>query len=400
MGLFRKLIVVFFLATIILATEAATQYSPGKRAQLPVSFNHSYFGMGAGYTDIPFSNHDLTNGIQATSFTNPEVGLNVFIGHFFNPYVAGEISLMRPIQWAYANNNAFPHGRASIWISVFGITLRPTLPLTQRFSLYGIAGFGIISRHGFSMNHTNAIASTDLMTVLTGGGMTYAFTPYWHVTVGLNYAVARPKKQQPHILYAYVGFYYLFHTLHLPEHYTTHYIFHKNLIQVGAFSTNMFNPNVNKYFTIHYIPIFWGGDLKIKNGEWLMYERNIFHTHKIFSFDVGVSASTYHSSINNTAFQAFSVFPAIRLWFLRSPSADFYFTYAIAGPSYITHSAMDGIDLGGHFTFQDLLGVGAFLGHKKHFNIDMKIAHYSNGNLLPNNPGVQVPLVISLGYAF
>lgn len=396
----KKLMVIVCVLTTLTIANAKTEYKPDRRSQLPAGLNHTYFGMGVGYTDIPFSNRNLINGFQATSFTNPAVGLNVFIGHFFNRYLAGEISLMRPIKWAYANNVSTIGKRNSIWISLFGISLRPTLPITERFSLYGLAGLGIISRHGFSINNTTAIPSEDMMTLLTGGGMTYALTSRWHLNLGVDYTLARQNKQQPAMLFAYTGFYYLFHALELPKYYSTHYIFRKNLIQIGAFATDIFNPNVNRYFTTRGLPIFWTGDLETKNGGWLMYERNIFHTHKFFSLDIGTSISTYHSRINNTSFQAFSVFPAIRIWFLRSQLADLYFKYAIAGPTYLTRSNIDNINLGGRFTFQDLLGIGAFLGKEKHFNIAATIGHYSNGNLLPNNPGTQVPLVMSVGYAF
>lgn len=397
---FKKLIIILCSFGMIVSAFANTEYLPGKRAQLPPELNNTYMGFGAGYTDIPFSNNNLINGFRATSFTNPTVGLNVFIGHYFNPYLAAEISLMRPIKWAYAHGVSAPGSKNSIWISLFGITLRPTLPITQRVNLYGIAGLGIISRHGFTVGNTVAIPSQDMMTALTGGGLTYALTSHWHLNLGLEYALARPEKQQPHLLYGFAGFYYLFHTLDLPKYYSTHYIFHKNLVAAGAFSTDVFNPGVNKYFSIHYLPIFWTGDLHTRNGGWVMYERNVFHTHKRFSFDFGMSVSTYHSAVNNTSFQAFSVFPAIRWWLIRSNEADFYFTYSIAGPSYLTQSNIDNIDLGGHFTFQDLLGFGFFLGKEKHVNIGATIGHYSNGNLLPTNPGVQVPLVMSLGYAF
>ena len=66
----------------------------------------------------------------------------------------------------------------------------------------------------------------------------------------------------------------------------------------------------------------------------------------------------------------------------------------------MTQRHIDNVDLGGRFSFQDLMGIGAFLGREKHLNIAATIGHYSNGNLLPNNPGITVPLVISLGYAF
>lgn len=399
----KKIILATCLATTVSAVAASvTQYKPDDRSQLPAALDNSYVGMGAGYTDIPYSNSDLINGFHADSFKNPSFGLNVFIGHFFNPYLAAELSLMRPVEWSYANNVVSNNDKHSIWISLFGLSLRPTLPITQKFSLYGLAGVGLISRHGFNAGHANATAipSKNIATLLTGGGATYALTPAWHLNAGVEYALARPSQQQPHMVYVYGGFYYLFSKLHLPDYYSDNYIFHKNLLRVGMFSTNWFNPNVAKYFTVGYLPIFWSGDLKVKNGGSVFYERNVFHTHKYFSLDLGTSISTYHSQVNNTPFQAFSVFPEIRVWLLRKQLVDLYFMYSVAGPTYLTRRNMDGINLGGHFSFQDLLGLGMFIGKEKHLNINAEIGHYSNGNVLPNNPGVEVPLMLSLGYAF
>jgi len=398
----KKIILLIFFSGMIVSINAETKYPPDSRSQLPAALDNSYFGMGAGYTDIPYSNKDLLNGFQARSFTNPAFGLTIFIGHFFNRYVATDISLMRPVQWSYPNGILTPTDKHSIWVSLFGISLRPTLPLTKRISVYGLTGLGIISRHGFNLGAANtpAVASRDIATLLTGGGVTYALTSHWHANIGVEYALAQPSQQQPAITYVYGGFYYLFQKLNLPDYYTDHYIFHKNLIQFGAFSTDLFNPDVNKYFTIGYLPIFWTGDVKTKQGQMLLYERNIFHTHRYFSFDVGTSVSNYNSAINNTAFQTFSIFPDIRVWLIRSHLFDFYFMYSVAGPTYITQQVIDNIDTGGHFTFQDLLGFGMFLGKHKHFNVDCRIGHYSNGNTLPNNPGIQVPFTVSLGYAF
>lgn len=396
----KKFIVtlIFFVAFSAAAKQPHT-FPPDAREKLPNIFNQTYLGGNIGHTNIPFSNANLINGFRAENFTNPDIGLSLFIGHFFNRYLAGQINLMRPIKWVYANN-VTPKKRHSIWISLFGITLRPTLPITPRWSLYGLEGVGIVSRHGFSVNYVTAIPSVDLMTGLFGGGVTYAINSHWHWDTGVQVALARPAKQQPAILYAFSGFYYLFEPLHLPRYYTTHYIFHKNTLKMGAFSTSIFDPGINKYFTVHYLPIFWSGDIHARQGVWLIYERNIFHTHKRFSFNIGTSSAFYCSAIQRTTFQTISVFPDLRFWFYRSNKIDGYFDYSIAGPTYITHRVIDHFDSGGHFTFQDLMGVGFFCGKRKNMNVDFKIGHYSNGNLFPNNPGIQVPLVISAGYAF
>lgn len=394
------LFVATFITTSPLATEIQKGFKPDARAQLPTAFNHSYVGFGAGYTNIPFNNSHLNNTFTAQSFTNPSFGLNVYIGHFFNRYLAGQISLMRPLKWAYANNVNGSNGKHSIWISLFGFTLRPTLPLSNRSSLYAQAGLGIVSRHGFRINNQVAIPSSDMYTFLTGGGYTYAITPHWHLNLGVEYAMARPSEHQPYMLYSYASFYYLMKKLHLPATYPQHYIFHKNFIQAGIFSTDVFDPGVNKYFTVGYLPIFWTGDVHTKNGGWFIYERNIFHSHKYFSFDIGASFAAYHSSLMNQSFETLSLFPSFKLYIYRGPLVDFYFTYAVAGPTYITQKVIDGWHTGGHFTFQDLLGFGLFLGKEKNVNINFKIGHYSNGNLWPDNPGIQVPLVFSIGYAF
>lgn len=396
----RKIILATALTCLSISSIAATHYPPEKREQLPSGLNNSYFGMGAGYTSFPYNNSSLTNGFRANRFNTPTFGLNVYLGHYFNPYLAAQVSLMRPMKWAYAYGIANPNDKHSIWISLFGISLKPTLPISKHSSLYALAGVGIVSRHGFDINNTTAIASRDMATFLTGGGFTYALTQHWHWNTGIEYALARPAEHQPAITYFYTGFYYLLTQRHLPEYYTTHYIFHKNLIQYGAYNTTDFDPGVNKYFTVGYLPIFWTGDVTAKNGDIFMYQRNVFHTHKRFSLDLGASISSYHSKVNNTAFQTFSVFPEIKFWFMRSQLADFYFLYSLAGPTYITKRTIDNIDTGGHFTFQDLMGVGMMIGKNKHLNMEFRIGHYSNGNLLPTNPGIQVPYTFSIGYAF
>src|SRR3990167_2537347 len=384
----KKWLLLFLIVAQSCIVAETAQFSPDDRAQLPNVLNNSYIGFNAGYTDIPYNNANLINGFQANHFDNPNFGLNIYLGHYFNPYLGMEIGLMRPVNWAYAYGVQTPSDKHSIWVSLFDVALRPTLPITSRLSLFALTGPGIVSRHCFSIGDTTAIPSKTFFTFFAGGGLCYALSEHWFWNTGVNYSVARNDQHQPGILFAYTGFSYLLKKLNLPKFYDTHYIFPANEVTLGLFSTSVFNPNINKYFTVGYLPIFWTGDVDTRNGGWLMYTRNVFHTHKMFSLDLGTSISTYHSSVNNTPFQAFSVFPEMKLWLIRSLSCDFYFLYSIAGPTYLTRSVIDGIDVGGRFTFQDLLGFGLFLGKAKHFNLGITIGHYSNGNLLPNNPGI------------
>jgi hypothetical protein len=46
------------------------------------------------------------------------------------------------------------------------------------------------------------------------------------------------------------------------------------------------------------------------------------------------------------------------------------------------------------------MGLGAFIGHRKKTKAEIRISHYSNGNLFPQNAGVTVPLTVIVGRSF
>jgi hypothetical protein len=71
----------------------------------------------------------------------------------------------------------------------------------------------------------------------------------------------------------------------------------------------------------------------------------------------------------------------------------------VAGPSFISKKIIDNEYTGRQFTFQDFMGIGFFAGLKKNWNAGIRIVHFSNGNIFPQNAGVKVPLTFSLGYA-
>jgi len=132
----------------------------------------------------------------------------------------------------------------------------------------------------------------------------------------------------------------------------------------------------------------------------MMYEQNSYHTRRWFSLDWGASISHWVTKERTTPFYAYSIFPAIRFWLFRNETFDLYFTYSVAGPTYLTKVKMDGKDTGNHFTFQDFMEFGIFMGKKKNINISAKIIHYSNGNLFLKNSGISIPVNLGIGYSF
>ena len=89
------------------------------------------------------------------------------------------------------------------------------------------------------------------------------------------------------------------------------------------------------------------------------------------------------------------------LTLLRTRQADWFVSYAPAGPSRMTRKMVDDLETGtNRFTFQDMMGMGVFAGRNRNVMFSVTIIHFSNGNLFPRNPGVSVPLTFSLGYTF
>ena len=115
---------------------------------------------------------------------------------------------------------------------------------------------------------------------------------------------------------------------------------------------------------------------------------------------MGSSGSVWRSQANQQTFYTLSIYPLFRWTFLRLKPADIWAVYSLAGPTYISRTLIDGRDTGHHFTFQDFMGLGAFVGRTRNVSVGVKINHYSNGNIFTENAGVRIPITFSVGYAF
>jgi Lipid A 3-O-deacylase (PagL) len=146
--------------------------------------------------------------------------------------------------------------------------------------------------------------------------------------------------------------------------------------------------------------VFWGGNVKVDRGLAVHYDRNVFHTRKVFALDLGASVSSWRSRTDRNAFFTISAYPLFRFTLVRTKPADVYVCYSLAGPTYISRLTLDRLDTGTHFTFQDFMGAGVFLGRERTMSIGVKINHYSNGNIFTENAGVKIPVTLALGYSF
>ena len=402
MTLARTIAVVF--ATLLSASATFAQDTPAHedtRTQYPAFLANSYFAINAGFISYDFSQAQLEPGFRAASIDVPHVVARIALfGHEFNDYVSVQGTYMRPVRYVSYRGINGDSGGQRVWMHYGGLTVKGRLPLTGHVAAYGEGGLAITSRHGFAVNGQTAVRDVHYASPLVGAGLEYRVSPTWSFTGGALYSPGRDSDQQPHTVAATAGFRYTMRPLpasKVAENRDSGYVFPANLVQL-EYSTG-YGYGVNT-FVSRDIPVFWGGNVRVDRGIAVHYDRNVFHTRKVFALDFGGSASYWRSQANQQRFSTLSVYPLLRFFILRTHPADVYAVYSLAGPTYISQSQIDDRNTGNHFTFQDFMGLGAYVGRSRNVSVGVKINHYSNGNILTENAGIRIPITFNIGYAF
>lgn len=408
---FPFLKIILSILFVILSFHSMAQ---DERAQLPLALRNAYFGVSVGSINYDFGampfNAPSGYVLSSVVVKHPAVRL-VLYGYEFNKYLSAQLTYMRPVYWVfyYYNHDGIKNDRSSVWMNVGGLTLRPQLPISKRFYLNGEAGLGIVTRHGFNApDGTPIVTGVSYPTVLLGAGINYHINESWRLMLSGAYTPEKSSVNQPATTFLSAGFNYKLTKLSdakIEKAAETGYINPKQWLQIG-YSSNALGYGVNN--GLEKVSLFWGGDVEVYRGLSVSYHRNIYHTAKIFALDWGVSGSVWESKgvgagRSNPAKESFftlSVFPQLRFNVLHTKPMDAYFYYSVAGPTYISKAIIDKVETGEHFTFQDNMGAGIFFGEKRNLNAEIKIGHYSNGNVFPLNGAVKIPLSLNVGYAF
>ncbi len=384
------------------SANASGQTSEDTRTQYPALLQNSFVTINVGGVNQPFSQDQLQPGFRAASIAVPRAAVRVMLfGREFNSTFSVQVSYMRPVNYVtYANVNGADAGGHHVRVNSGGVTLKARRPVAGRVSVYGEGGLGFTSRTGFTIGDSPAVTDAHYASMLVGTGLDYRLTPTWDLTAGLTYSPGKARVAQPHTLFSSGGFRYTMRPIppaRVEANGQSGFVFPRQIIQFEYSSASGYSVND---FVSRKVPIFWGGHARVDFGVAPHYERNVFHTRKIFALDAGASAGFYKTRQNNDRFYTLSLYPLLRFTFVRSTLADIYFAYSLAGPTYISKIVLDDLNTGRHFTFQDFMGIGVFAGKNRHLNAGVKINHYSNGNIFTQNAGVKIPLTFSLGYAF
>ncbi len=394
---------IYFLFCSFFFTCLCSAQVPDKRYQYPIGLKDAYFGFSIGHINYKFTPAHLEQPFSVGAIEVPHTAVRFIIyGYRFGKYFSGQISYMRPVTFARYRNVDGEDRFHNVWMSVGGLTLTGDLPLTQNLSLAGEAGLGVVTRKGFSVNNQLAMKSTSYASVLLGGSLRYRINKKWQLLLGTVMSPAHSKVKQPATVYHSAGFNYSLAPLSREKiernQAEGHHFPHQ--FAYGGFTSNALGYGANNFLSEGTIPVFWGGEAHVKQGFSLNYQRNIFHSRKVFSFDWGASLAGWKSNDLRQNFYTFSLSPILRFTVFRSKAIDLGLEYSVAGPTFISRPVIDHKLTGSKFTFYDFMGINAFSGKKKKFYSGLRIAHFSNGNMLPNNEGVKIPLTLNLGVAW
>lgn len=401
----------FFLLNFLLFVTSCPELFAQEvtdRAQFPIFLANSYISINPGYIYYPFNETHLESGTTVGEIVIPHAAARVSLGHEFNPYLSAQLSVMRPVKWAaFKDLDGNGNGSRTAWVNIWSVTLKPEYPINEKWSVNGEIGISNFSRRGFAYGGATFIKSTSYLKPIFGAGLQRVLNKNWDINLNVIYSPAKASVKQPYTIFIAPGIKYNlrpFSDDRVAQKIAAGYYFPKQLLQIGIANDFVgYNPNNWFVWTATNkkgIPIFWKGEVLTSKGFTFNYQKNIFHSRKSFSFDWGTSFSYWKSQEEDTIIIALSVFPVLRFWLLRRQKLDVYFTYSPAGPTYLTPVIIDGHNTGNHFTFQDFLGFGSFFGKDKQLNVELKITHYSNGGIFSSNPGVDVPVMLNLGYAF
>ena len=394
--------VLVLIAASTTAASAQDRSSEDTRTQYPAFLVNSYFSVTVGSIGYLFSGRQLEPGFEAESIEKPRLAVRAdLFGHQFSRYLSAQVTYMRPVRFVTYHNVNGTGSTSQVSNAYAGLTFLLNVPLTARLTAYGEGGGGVTSRSGFTVGEDVALQSAHYAAGLLGGGVIYRTTPNIDLVVGATYSPGRRSFSQPSTRLYTSGLRYQIRRVppaQVEENRRAGFAFPASVLRFG-YSTNLLAYGVNTFFS-RTVPIFWGGHVETRRGFTLDYERNVFHTKKVFAFDLGASASSWKSNGNRETFRTLSAYPLFRFFVARPASADIYVAYSLAGPTFINPHELDGRDTGAHFTFQDFMGAGAFLGARRRLNLEIGIKHYSNGNLFTSNASIKIPLTLMLGVAF
>ena len=399
------------LLILLISFTIFSQDENESKTKLTNFLSKSYYSINLGGVFYPFSNDNLIDGYQTETFSRNWFSGRLLLGHKLTDDLSLQFGTMRPASWfKYDNVNNIGYDR-SVWINAWSLSLKKDFKFRDNTSFYAEAGIANLTRFGFLIEDKEIYEDAHYGSLLYGFGVQHRLTDKWRLSLNGTFLPKSAKYNQPSISQVSLGFEYHLQQLDdkkAQEFASNDHFFPTNILQF-SYGTSAIGFGVNRFFGMSLnvgsfesfgIPVFWVGEVKAKHAFSVTYQRLIFRTEKIFSLDWGASVTAFQSELTSENVFALSIFPVLRFYLLRKKDFDFYTNYSIIGPTFLTKSNIEGLETGPKITYQDTMGFGVFFGKERKYNFELRIMHYSNGNIFTGNDGVAVPLQFTLGKTF
>ena len=400
---------VLFLLVLI-SFNFFSQEKEKQKTKFTKFLSKSYYSLNFGGIFYPFSNDNLIDGYATESFSRNWFSGRLLLGHKLIDNFSIQFGTMRPASWfKYDNVNNIGYEK-SVWINAWSLSLKKDFNFNKKTSFYAEIGVANLTRFGFSINDKIIYDDAHYASLIYGLGLQYWLSDKWRLSANGTFLPSSAKHNQPSISQISAGFEYHLQQVDdkiAKEYAENEYFFPNNIFQF-SYGTGEIGFGFNQFFGMSLpvgnfesfgIPVFWVGEVKAQHAVSVTYQRLIYRSEKIFSLDWGLSATYFQSRAKTDVF-AFSIFPVLRFYLLRNKSFDLYSNYSIIGPAYISKADIDGIKSGPNTTFQDTMGFGLFFGKERKYNFELRIMHYSNGNIFTRNAGVAIPIQFTFGKTF
>ena len=204
---------------------------------------------------------------------------------------------MRPIKYVRYRDLDGTDASQTVWMHYGTVTAQVRVPVARRVSVFGEGGLAITSRRGFELGDRAGRDECAISRRRFRGRRGVSAEPTLDLVVGTSVIPARSQDNNPATIFTSAGIRYNMRPVppeRVAEIVAAGYIFPRTIVQVG-YATDAFGFSANRFFH-ETVPIFWGGDVKVKRSVMsLQWERNLFHTKKVFAVDFGASYSEWRS---------------------------------------------------------------------------------------------------------
>ena len=401
----------FLFLILFFCFNTFSQEEKNQKTKFTKFLSESYYSINFGGVFYPFSNGNLIDGYTTETYSRNWFSGRLLLGYKLTDYLSVQFGTLRPASWFKYNNINNIGYESSVWINAWSLSLKKDFKLYKNTSFYAEAGIANLTRIGFSINDKIIYEDAHYASLIYGFGLQHRLTDKWRLSLNGTFLPKSTKQDQPSISQVSLGFEYHLQQIDdktADESANNKHFFPNNIFQV-SYGTGAIGFGANRFFGMSLkvgsfesfgIPIFWVGEVKAQHAFSLTYQRLLYRSEKIFSLDWGASVTAFQSESTNENVFAFSIFPVLRFYLLRNKAFDFYANYSIIGPTFLTKSNIDGLQTGPKITYQDTMGFGVFFGNKRKYNLELRIMHYSNGNIFTENDGVAIPIQFTLGKTF